>query len=112
MAQRDERLYFAEILSAIDRALEYTAEGRETFFTDPKTQDAVVRNIEIIGEAVKGVSEATRRAHPEVPWGKIAGTRDRVIHGYFNVDLEIIWEIVEKELQGLRQRISALLPES
>jgi len=110
MAQRDERLYFAEMLSAIDRALEYTAGGREVFFTDPKTQDAVVRNIEIIGEAVRGVSDATRQAHPEVPWSKIAGTRDRVIHGYFNVDLDIIWEIVARELLGLRQRIAALLP--
>jgi uncharacterized protein with HEPN domain len=110
MTQRDERLYFAEILSAIGRALEYTAGGQEAFFADPKTQDAVVRNIEIMGEAVRGVSDATRQAHPEVPWSKIAGTRDRVIHGYFNVDLDIIWEIVAKELPGLRQRIAALLP--
>jgi uncharacterized protein with HEPN domain len=110
MAERDERLYLVEILGAIDRALEYTGSGREAFFTDSKTQDAVIRNIEVIGEAVKGVTEATRRLHPEVPWSKIAGTRDRVIHGYFNVDLEIIWEIVDKELPGLRQRIAALLP--
>ena len=110
MTHRDERLYLAEILEAIDRALGYTAEGREAFVVDPKTQDAVVRNIEIIGEAVRGLSEATRQAHPEVPWGKIAGTRDRVIHGYFNVDLDIIWEIVEAELPELRRRIAKLLP--
>jgi uncharacterized protein with HEPN domain len=57
MTQRDERLYLAEILEAIDRALMYTAVGREAFFEDPKTQDAVVRNIEIIGEAVRGLSK-------------------------------------------------------
>lgn len=85
--------------------------GREVFFADPKTQDAVVRNIEIIDEAVRGVSDATRHEHPEVPWTKIAGTRDRVIHGYFNADLDIIWEIVVTELPGLRQRIAALLPQ-
>lgn len=61
-------------------------------------QDAVVRNIEIIGEGVRGVSQETRNAHPEIPWRKITGTRDRVIHGYFRVDLDIVWEIVEKEL--------------
>jgi hypothetical protein len=109
MTQRDERLYFAEILEAIDRVVAYTTGGREAFFSDPKTQDAVIRNIEIIGEAVRGVSQATRRAHPEVPWSNITGTRDRVIHGYFEVDLEIIWEVVEKELSGLRERIAALL---
>jgi hypothetical protein len=109
MAQRDERLYLAEILEAIDRALQYTGAGREAFFDDPKTQDAVVRNIEVIGEAVRGLSEATRRAHPEVPWSKISGTRDRVIHGYFNVDLDIIWEIVEAELPVLRGKIAAML---
>jgi uncharacterized protein with HEPN domain len=109
MTQRDERLYFAEILEAIDRVVAYTTGGREAFFSDPKTQDAVIRNIEIIGEAVRGVSQATRRAHPEVPWSNITGTRDRVIHGYFEVDLEIIWEVVEKELSGLRESIAALL---
>jgi uncharacterized protein with HEPN domain len=112
MAQRDERLYFAEILEAIDRIVTYTNEGREAFFGDAMIQDAVIRNIEIIGEAVRGVSQSTRQAHPEIPWSSIAGTRDRVIHGYFEVDLEIIWEIVEKELTGLRQQIAPLLQSS
>jgi hypothetical protein len=67
MTQRDERLYLAEILEGIDRALAYTVAGRQAFFDDPKTQDAVVRNISIIGEAVRGLSEATRQAHPEIP---------------------------------------------
>ena len=63
----------------------------------------------IIGEAVRGISEATRKAYPEIPWSKIAGTRDRVIHSYFRVDLDIVWDIVEKELPGLRQRMASLL---
>jgi hypothetical protein len=112
MSQRDERLYFAEILEAIDRIAAYITGGREAFFSDTKTQDAVIRNIEIIGEAVRGVSQATRRTHPEIPWSNMAGTRDRVIHGYFEVDLEIIWEVVEKELAGLRERIAALLQQA
>lgn len=111
MSQRDERLYLVEILGAIDRVLQYTAEGREAFLADPKSQDAVVRNIEIIGEAVKALSEATRQAHPEVPWGKIAGTRDRLIHGYFSVDLDIIWDIVQTDLPSLRSKVAALVPQ-
>lgn len=69
-----------------------------------------MRNLSIIGEAIRGVSEATRSAHSEVPWRKIAGTRDRVIHGYFRVDLEIVWEIVETELPRLREQIAGLVP--
>jgi uncharacterized protein with HEPN domain len=89
MPERDERLYLEDIVQAVDRILRYTAEGRDAFFADSRTQDAVIRNIEVIGEAVRSVSPTTRADHPEVPWKQIAGTRDRVIHGYFTVDLEI-----------------------
>jgi uncharacterized protein with HEPN domain len=109
MPERDERLYLDDIVRAIDRILEYTAEGRDAFFADSRTQDAVIRNLEVIGEAIRGVSPATRAHHPAVPWKQIAGTRDRVIHGYFTVDLEIVWEIVEKELAGLRRLVAAMV---
>ena len=65
--ERSESLYLSDILEAIDRILSYTSGGREAFFADPRTQDAVARNIEIIGEATRGVSEATKAAHPELP---------------------------------------------
>ena len=107
---RDERLYLTDILSSIDRALDYTREGREAFFSDPKTQDAVIRNITVIGEAVRGVSESTRQAHPEIPWSKISGTPDRVFPGHFRVDLDIVWDIVESELPRLRHQVAELLP--
>jgi uncharacterized protein with HEPN domain len=107
--ERDERLFLEDLREAIERISSYTAAGRDAFFSDVRTQDAVVRNIEIMGEAAKNVSEATRRAHPEIPWRQIAGTRDRVIHGYFRVDLLIIWEIVERELPSLREKVAALL---
>ena len=109
MSERDERLYLDDIVQATERVLSYTSEGREAFFADSRTQDAVIRNLEVIGEAIRGVSPATRAAHPEVPWKQIAGTRDRVIHGYFKVDLEIVWEIVEKELPELRRRVAAII---
>lgn len=109
MAERDERLYLSDIVTAIDRILEYTAAGRQRFFDDQLTQDAVVRNIEIIGEAVRGLSDETRNASPHIPWSKIVGTRDRVIHGYFRVDLDIIWEVVATELPRLRSQVAELL---
>jgi uncharacterized protein with HEPN domain len=107
---RDESLYLANMLSAIDRALEYTAAGHEQFMSDAKTQDAVICNIEVMGEAAKAVSSATRAAHPEIPWAEISATRDQVLEEYFRVDLDIVWAIVEKELPPLRERIAALLP--
>jgi uncharacterized protein with HEPN domain len=72
----------------------------------------VIRNIEVIGEAIRGVLPATRAGHPEVPWKQIAGTRDRVIHGYFTVDLEIVWEIAEKELAELRRVVAAMIEQT
>jgi uncharacterized protein with HEPN domain len=107
--ERDEALYLVDMRDAVERILRYTSAGRDAFFADPMIQDAVIRNLEVLGEAVRRVSADTRSAHPEIPWRQIAGTRDRVIHGYFTVDLEIVWEIVEAELPALRQRLPALL---
>ena len=105
---RDDELYLADIRDAIARVLSYTATGRSAFFSNSMMQDAVARNLEIMGQAVKGLSQATRDAHSEIPWKKIAGTRDRVIHGYFRVDLDIVWEIVEKELPALQAKMAAI----
>jgi uncharacterized protein with HEPN domain len=109
MPKRNEKLYLTDIRDAVDRILEYTSSGRAAFMENRMVQDAVVRNLEILGEAVKGVSATTREAHAEIPWKKIAGTRDRVIHGYFRVNLDIVWDIVEKELPPLRDKVASLL---
>jgi uncharacterized protein with HEPN domain len=108
-SERTDRLALEDILQSIDKILTYTSDGRDALFSDTRTQDAVVRNIEIIGEAVKILSDATRTAHPEVPWKLIARTRDRCIHHYFRVDLEIVWAIVETDLPVLRGQIAAML---
>jgi uncharacterized protein with HEPN domain len=107
--ERDEQLYLADIKDAIDRVLRYTHTGREAFFADPMAQDAVVRNVEIIGEATRGVSEAIKRAHPEIPWRDISDMRNKVIHDYFRVDLAVVWDVVEKDLPPLRTQVEALL---
>ena len=72
-------------------------------------QDAIIRKLEIIGEAVKHLADPTRQRRPEVPWKQIAGMRDRLTHDYFGVDLTLVWGVVEQELPKLRQAIEALL---
>jgi len=106
---KDDRVYFLHIRDAIDRTSDYTSGGKEAFFADRKTQDAVVRNLEVIGEAVKHVSAGLKAAHPDIPWQRIAGMRDKVIHEYFGVNLKIVWEVVERDLPDLKRKIEAIL---
>jgi len=108
---KDDRIYFLHIRDAIQRILDYTSSGKDAFFADTKTQDAVVRNLEIIGEAVKNVSAEFKAAHPEIPWRRIAGMRDRLIHEYFGVNLKIVWERVERDIPDLKRKIEAILQE-
>jgi uncharacterized protein with HEPN domain len=105
---KDERTYLLHAIAAIDAIQSYTVGGREAFFADGKTQDAVIRNIEIIGQAVKGISDGTRALDTAVPWRQIAGMRDKLIHEYFGVDLALVWDVVERELPSLRLRLERL----
>lgn len=106
---KDDRVYLAHVRDAIERILAYTGAGRTAFLADGKTQDAVVRNIEVIGEATKNLSPEIRDANPDIPWKRIAGMRDRVIHAYFGVDLDLVWEVVEDHLPALLARVVQLL---
>lgn len=106
---RTQQVYLCHALDAIDAILEYTVDGREAFFADRRTQDAVLRNIEILGQAVKGLSVETRMLEPDVPWRQIAGMRDKLIHEYFGVDLGLVWQVVEQDLPTLRPRLVSLL---
>jgi uncharacterized protein with HEPN domain len=106
---KDDKTYLAHIADALDRIAAFTTEGSQSFMADIKTQDAVVRNFEIIGEASKLVSSDLKKRHPDIPWREMAGTRDRLIHEYFGVSLNMVWQMVEQEVPSLRRQIASLL---
>jgi uncharacterized protein with HEPN domain len=109
---KDDRVYLLHIADAIGDIQNYVSDGKDTFYSNKMIQDAVIRNLEIIGEAVKNISAATRMSAHEVPWQKIAGLRDVLIHEYFGVDLDTIWLVVENRLPVLSWHISLLLKEN
>lgn len=106
MSERTDQEFLCDIREAIQRISTYLAGiDYETFAKDTKTQDAVIRNMQILGEAAKNLSEDFRAAHPDVPWKSMAGTRDRLIHHYFGVNLDIVWQIVSTELSKVNEKI-------
>lgn len=106
---KDERVYLEHIRDAIVDIERYTSVGWDAFLTDRMRQDAVIRKLEIIGEAVKRLGQDTRNRRPEIPWKQIAGMRDRLMHDYFGVDLALVWRVTEKDLATLKTAITALL---
>ena len=106
---KSDDLYLNHILEAIERIEAYTSAGADAFRDDIKTQDAVIRNLQVIGEAAKKVSLKTRAATPEIPWSDIAGMRDRVVHHYFGVSLDIVWDVIANHLPPLRAGVRRVL---
>ena len=101
---KKDYLYLCHIRDSIEKVQNYVVKGRSSFIKDSKTQDAVVRNFEILGEAVKNLSPEIKKRNPTIPWKKIAAMRDKMIHEYFNVNLEITWEVVEKYLPDFLEK--------
>ena len=106
---KDEAVYLKHILDAIEKIESYTSGGRKTFFQNTLIQDAVIRNLEIIGEAVRNLPAEFRRRHPEIPWRGIAALRNVLIHEYFGVELEIVWRVVKRRLPSLKRYVEMLL---
>lgn len=107
---KDYKLFLEDILEAIGKIRNYTSGlSLQALATDAKTFDAVVRNLEIIGEAAKQIPENVRALCPEVEWKRIGRLRDILIHQYFGVDVQIVWDIVQNKLAPLEQAIRTLL---
>ncbi len=108
--RRDEGVYLRHILDAIARIEEYLQGVEEkTFYERYLLQDGVIRQLEIIGEAVRHLSSELRNKYAHVPWQDIAGTRDKLIHGYFGVDVEKVWLMVCEDIPLLKAELSKIL---
>ena len=109
---RNVQLFIQDILDYIERINEYV-EGydQKHFVTDKKTCDSVLRCLEVIGEAAKNIPDDIRVQYPSVPWREMAGMRDKVIHGYFVVDFEMVWLVIMEDLPLIKPTIKNMLEE-
>jgi len=105
-------MYLADMLEAVDRICDYTSEMKYSSFSEnDMVVDAVLRNLEVLGEAARYVPSETRNKYAEIPWTSLVGLRNIVIHHYHGVDLENIWQIARKDLPPLRKILKAALAE-
>ena len=114
MSKRPAALLVEDMLEAIEKIQRYTHELSEPLFLkDQRTADAVVRNLEIIGEAASRLPEELKQKHAHIEWPKIVGLRHRIVHDYFDVDLQLVWHILQKDLLPLKvslERLRSSLP--
>jgi uncharacterized protein with HEPN domain len=110
--KKDDLLYFLHIRDAIRKILEYTSNvDEQNFLKNSILQDALVRQIEIIGEASNKISAKSRNKYPNVPWKQMIGMRNRIIHEYFGVRLDIVWDTVRNNIPGLKDDINKIIEE-
>lgn len=110
---KDRQVFMRHLAECLQRIREYTADGREQFLRDHKTQDAVIRNLEILGQIVRDLGPQTlAEQRPEIPWARIAGARNVLAHQYLGIDLSLVWNIVERDLDALEAAINTLIEET
>jgi len=108
---RDDKVYLIHIIESMSFIEGFVQPGKEEFFKSRLIQDAVIRNLEIIGEAVKNISKELRNQYEDIPWREMAGLRDVLIHEYFGVDLRTVWGVVERELPRLKRSLEKIIEE-
>ena len=108
---KDDKLYLIHIIECIEKIETYAQDGRDAFLSDTKTQDAVVRNLQILAESTQRISEPLKVRRAEVDWRAIAAFRNVVVHDYLGIDKKQIWEIVERDIPDLRHKIKTILQE-
>ena len=108
---RSDRERLLDMLEAIEAVNKYAAKGRAAFDSDELIQTWIIHHLMLFGEAAAGLSDAFCDKHPDVPWSKIVGMRNVLIHAYFTIDNEIVWSVVQDELPMLEQQIKTWLAE-
>ena len=109
---RNYKIYISDILDCIHYIADFIGESDyDEFISDNKTSSAVILKLIVIGEATKNVPGTIREKYPDVPWKSVTGLRDKIAHGYFGIDYEIIWEVIKSQLPKLEPRIAEILDE-
>jgi uncharacterized protein with HEPN domain len=108
---KDSRIYIIHIRDCLNRIEAYTTEGKAAFFEDIKTQDAVIRNLETMADATQNLPEAWRASRPEINWAEVAGFRNVLAHQYLDINLNLVWNIIDNQLPVLSQAIEAIAEE-
>lgn len=106
---RDDREKLRDIIEAIERIDRYAVLGRQSFEQDELIQTWFIQHLQIIGEASRVMSTAIREQHPEVPWSQIIGMRNILTHNYFEIDIEVVWSVIERDLPNLKHQIEIIL---
>lgn len=104
-----DNLYLRHVLDAVRKIERYVQVGHDEFMAESHWQDAVIRQLEIVGEAVKRISPESLGLRPDIPWRRIAGMRDVLIHNYMGVDLTAVWQVTQQEIGQLRQAVEEIL---
>lgn len=108
---KDDQIYLIHITECIERLDQYTIDGKDFFLNDTKTQDAVIRNLQTLAESTQNLSDSLKDNHTEIDWKSIAGFRNVVVHDYLGIEMEEIWDIVERDIPDLKQKILSIRKE-